>query len=49
VDLDDAGRGQARLDVQAVDVLGDQGVELAALLERDEGAVAVVGLGLPGR
>ena len=47
VDLDDAGRVGAGLAVQAVDVLGDDRVELAPPLEGDDGPVAGVGLGLP--
>src|SRR5438128_1572247 len=49
VDLDHPiGRGARRL-VEPVDVLGDERVELAAALEGDEGAMAGIGLGLPGR
>ena len=39
----------AGLLVQAVDVLGDEGVQLAPALEVDERAVARVGLGRPRR
>ncbi len=49
VDLDDAGRVGAGLLVKAVDVLGDQRVELPAPLEGDERAVPGVGLGRPRR
>ena len=49
VDLDDpVGIAPRRL-VEAVDVLGDQGVEHAASFEVDQGLVAGVGPGRPGR
>src|SRR5262249_3671166 len=49
VDLDHPRRGRPRLHVQAVDVLRDQGVELAPVLERHEGAMSVVRLREPCR
>src|SRR5437667_445645 len=49
VDLDHAVARRAGLHVEPVDVLRDQGVELAALLQGDERTVPVVRLRLPSR
>src|SRR5262245_51848347 len=49
VDLDHPRRRRPRLHVQAVDVLGDERVELAPALERDKSAMAVVRLREPCR
>jgi hypothetical protein len=45
--LDHSLGRRAGRQVQAVHILRDEHVELAAALERDEGAVAGVGLRLP--